>query len=93
MTKFLSKDGKFYMRDGKLLGYIPPPPKASLTPQTGITYTTGLPSDWNIMKEIGMAISEASDSINANTIAPIYVNNSDIWAYKITPGDTINVTS
>ena len=21
MTKFLSKDGKFYMRDGKLLGY------------------------------------------------------------------------
>lgn len=93
MTKFLSKDGKFYMRDGKLLGYTPPLPKASLTPQTGITYTTGLPSDWNIMKEIGMAISEASDSINANTIAPIYVNNSDIWAYKITPGDTINVTS
>lgn len=26
MTKFLSKDGKFYMRDGKLLGYTPPPP-------------------------------------------------------------------
>ena len=26
MTKFLSKDGKFYMRDGKLLGYIPPQP-------------------------------------------------------------------
>ena len=25
MTKFLSKDGKFYMRDGKLLGYTPPP--------------------------------------------------------------------
>lgn len=42
MTKFLSKDGKFYMRDGKLLGYTPPIPKASLTPQTGVTYTTGL---------------------------------------------------
>ena len=93
MTKFLSKDGKFYMRDGKLLGYNPPMPTASLTPKTGIIYTDGLPSDWNIMKEIGMAISEASDSINANTIAPIYVNNSDIWAYKITPGDTINVTN
>lgn len=32
MAKFLSKDGKFYMRDGKLLGYTPPMPKASLTP-------------------------------------------------------------
>lgn len=42
MTKFLSKDGKFYMRDGKLLGYTPPPPTASLTPQAGITYTSGL---------------------------------------------------
>lgn len=93
MAKFLSKDGKFYMREGKLLGYTPPPPKASLTPQNGITYTSGLPSDWNVMKEIAKAISEASDSINANTIAPIYVNNSNIWAYKITPGDTINVTS
>ena len=41
MAKFLSKDGKFYMRDGKLLGYTPPS-KASLTPQTGITYTSGL---------------------------------------------------
>lgn len=26
MAKFLSKDGKFYMREGKLLGYTPPPP-------------------------------------------------------------------
>ena len=93
MTKFLSKDGKFYMRDGKLLGYTPPPPKASLTPQMGITYTDGLPSDWNIMKEIGMAISEASESINANTTEPIYINNGSTWAYKITPGNTINVNN
>lgn len=42
MTKFLSKDGKFYMRDGKLLGYTPPIPQASLTPQAGITYINGL---------------------------------------------------
>lgn len=84
MAKFLSKDGKFYMREGKLLGYTPPP-KASLTPQTGITYTDGLPSDWNIMKEIGMAISEASENINANTTVPIYVNKENSWAYKITP--------
>ena len=91
MTKFLSKDGKFYMRDGKLLGYTPP--QASLTPQTGITYTDGLPSDWNIMKEIGMAISEASGNINANTTGTIYINKGNMWAYKITPGNTINVTN
>lgn len=31
MIKFLSKDGKFYMRDGKLLGYTPPlPPPSTL---------------------------------------------------------------
>lgn len=93
MAKFLSKDGKFYMRDGKLLGYTPPMPTASLTPKTGITYTDGLPSDWNIMKETAKAISEASDSINANTTAPIYVNKENSWAYKITPGDTITVNN
>ena len=93
MAKFLSKDGKFYMRDGKLLGYTPPMPTASLTPKIGITYTDGLPSDWNIMKEIGMAISEASNNINANTTAPIYVNKENSWAYKITPGNTINVNN
>lgn len=93
MAKFLSKDGKFYMWDGKLLGYTPPMPTASLTPKTGITYTDGLPSDWNIMKEIGMAISEASDSITANTTEPIYVKKENSWAYKITSGDTINVNN
>lgn len=30
MTKFLSKDGKFYMRNGKLLGYTPPPSSPTL---------------------------------------------------------------
>ena len=71
----------------------PPAPTASLTPQSGVTYTDGLPSDWNIMKEIAKAISEASDSINANTTEPIYVNKGRTWAYKITPGNTINVNN
>ena len=71
----------------------PPAPTASLTPQSGVTYTDGLPSDWNIMKEIAKAISEASDSINANTTEPIYVNKGNRWAYKITPGNTINVNN
>ena len=93
MAKFLSKDGKFYMQNGKLLRYIPLPPQASLTPQTGITYTDGLPNDWNIMKEIGMAISEASRNINVNTTESIYISKENTWAYKITPGDTINITN
>lgn len=69
-----------------------PGPKASLTPKSGVTYTDGLPSDWNTTKEIAKAISEASGSINANTTEPIYVNKENRWAYKITPGDTITVT-
>lgn len=71
----------------------PPAPTASLTPQSGVTYTDGLPSDWNIMKEIAKAISEASGSINTNTIGSVYVNNSNKWAYKITPGNTITVNN
>ena len=92
MSKFLSKDGKFYMRNGKLLQYTPPL-EASLTPKSGITYIAGLPNDWNTTKEIAKAISEASDSINANTTEPIYVNKKNSWAYKITPGDTITVNN
>ena len=68
-------------------------PKASLTPKSGVTYTSGLPNDWNTMKEIAKIISEASDSINANTTGSVYVNKGNMWAYKITPGNTINVTS
>ena len=66
---------------------------ASLTPQSGVTYTDGLPSNWNIMKEIAKAISEASDSINANTTGSVYVNKGNRWAYKITPGNTITVNN
>ena len=66
---------------------------ASTSPIDGISYVNGLPSDWNIIKEIAKAISEASDSINANTTGSIYVSKGVKWAYKITPGDTINVTS
>ena len=66
---------------------------AFTVPQTGISYVNGLPSDWNIMKEIGMAISEASGSISANTTGTIYINKGNMWAYKITPGNTINVNN
>ena len=64
---------------------------ATTSPVSGVSYVDGLPSDWYIMKEIGMAISEASGSINKNTTGSIYVNKENKWAYKITPGNTINV--
>lgn len=70
-----------------------PFPEASLTSKSGITYTDGLPNDWNIMKEIAKAISEASGSINANTTGSIYVSKGKMWAYKITPGNTITVNN
>ena len=79
--------------EGFYLMGVPPVPKASLTPKSGVTYTDGLPNDWNIMKEIAKAISKASDSINANTTGSVYINKGDMWAYKITPGDTINVNN
>ena len=65
----------------------------SITPVEGLSYVDGLPNDWNRIKEIAKIISEASDSINANTTGSIYVNNGNTWAYKITPGNTISVTS
>ena len=66
---------------------------ATTSPVSGVSYVDGLPDDWYIMKEIGMAISEAYGSINENTTGSIYVNKENKWAYKITPGDTINVNN
>ena len=66
---------------------------ATTSPVSGVSYVDGLPSDWYIMKEIGMAICEASGSINKNTTGSIYVNKENKWAYKITPGDTISVNN
>ena len=40
-----------------------------------------------------MAISEASGSISANTFGTIYINKGNMWAYKITIGDTISVNN
>ena len=68
-------------------------PQASTSPVDGLSYVDGLPNDWNTMKEIAKAISEASGSINANTTGSIYVSNGNTWAYKITPGNTINIAS
>ena len=65
----------------------------STSPMDGLAYVDGLPNDWNTIKEIAKAISEASDSINAYTTGSIYVGKGLTWAYKITPGNRINVTN
>ena len=66
---------------------------ATTSPIEGLSYTNGLPNNWDTIKEIAKVISETSNSINANTTGSVYVNNGNEWAYKITPGNTINVTS
>lgn len=89
MTKFLSKDGKFYMRDGKLLGYTPPPPKASLIPQTGITYTSGLSSiEPATLTMFSQAISNNADITNNTNI--VYVDYDDIHC-KIDVGSQVTI--
>ena len=89
MAKFLSKDGKFYMRDGKLLGYTPPPPKVSLTPQTGITYTSGLsgiePATLTILAKT--ISNNANITSNTNTV---YVDYDDIHC-KIDVGNQVTI--
>ena len=92
-TKVITAEGDYGVTEFKYVRVVVGGAIASTSPIDGISYTNGLPNDWNIMKEIAKAISEASDSINANTTGPIYVNKGNKWAYKITPGDTIDVTS
>ena len=89
MAKFLSKDGKFYMQNGKLLGYTPPPPKVSLTPQTGITYTSGLsgiePATLTILAKT--ISNNANITSNTNTV---YVDYDDIHC-KIDVGNQVTI--
>lgn len=90
-TKVITANGSYDVTEFKnvsvIIGNF-----ASTSPIDGLSYTDGLPNDWNTMKEIAKIISEASNSINANTTGSIYVNKGAL-AYKITPGNTINVTS
>ena len=91
-TKLINVNGVYDVTEFKYVR-VKIVPIATTSPVDGISYTNGLPNDWNIIKEIGMAISEASDIINANTTGSVYVFKGEMWAYKITPGDIINVTS
>ena len=55
-----------------------PTVSASLTSKSGVTYTDGLPSDWNIMKEIGMAAYTAADNGKVRGV----VESKLAWATK-----------
>ena len=91
-TKVITAEGVYDVTEFKNVSVIIGT-YVSITPVEGLSYVDGLPNDWNRIKEIAKIISEASDSINANTTGSIYVNNGNTWAYKITPGNTISVTS
>lgn len=91
-TKVITAEGSYDVTEFKNIRVIIGT-YVSITPVEGLSYVDGLPNDWNRIKEIAKIISEASDSINANTTGSVYVNNGNTWAYKITPGNTISVTS
>ena len=91
-TKVITANGSYDVTEFKTVR-VRIVPLATTSPVSGVSYVNGLPSDWNIMKEIAKIISEASNSINANTTGSIYVSKGNTWAYKITPGDTINVNN
>ena len=92
-TKVITANGVYNVAEFKNVRVRVGAAYATISPVDGITYVDGLPNDWNIIKEIAKAISEASDSINANTTGSAYVSKGNTWAYKITPGDTISITS
>ena len=91
-TKVITAEGRYDVTEFKNIR-VTIGTYVSITPVEGLSYVDGLPNDWNRIKEIAKIISEASDSINANTTGSVYVNNGNTWAYKITPGNTISVTS
>ena len=91
-TRTIIAEGTYDVTEFKNVRVILVEDSVRTSPIEGLSYVDGLPNDWNTMKEIAKMISGASGSINANTTGSIYVNKGAL-AYKITPGDTISVTS
>ena len=91
-TKIITANGNYDVTNFKkvnvIIGNF-----ASTSPIEGLSYTNGLPNNWDTIKEIAKVISETSNSINANTTGSVYVNKGNAWAYKITPGNTITVNN
>ena len=92
-TKSITANGDYDVAEFKSVKVIIFEDGARTSPIDGLSYIDGLPNNWNTMKEIAKMISEASESINSNTTGSVYVNKGSTWAYKITPGNTINIAS
>ena len=76
MTKFLSKDGKFYMRDGKLLGYIPPMPEKGKTLNEYTWAEIRKISDANLATEYGFKPGDTKSIPISGTIGNTTVNQT-----------------
>ena len=99
MTKFLSKDGKFYMREGKLLGYTLPPPllkgdliKLDLDGNGNKTYRV-LGINGNVAKLLGMSDISTSQKYNATSKTGTFTNGTTGQLYAGSDLDTyLNTT-
>ena len=76
MTKFLSKDGKFYMRDGKLLGYTPPMPEKGKTLNEYTWAEIRKISDANLATEYGFKPGDTKSITISGTIGNTTVNQT-----------------
>lgn len=76
MTKFLSKDGKFYMRDGKLLGYTPPMPEKGKTLNEYTWAEIRKISDANLATEYGFKPGDTKSITINGTIGNTTVNQT-----------------
>ena len=86
MAKFLSKDGKFYMRDGKLLGYTPMPEKGKkLNEYTWAEISRISLADKAV--EYGFKVGDAKEVTLNGTVgygsSKRTFNNQKYWVYII----------
>lgn len=99
MAKFLSKDGKFYMREGKWLGYTPPPIatkgdliKLDLDGNGDKTYRVLSIND-KIAKVLGMSDISTSQKYNATDKVGTFTNGTTGQLYAGSDLDTyLNTT-
>lgn len=99
MAKFLSKDGKFYMREGKLLGYTPMlmPAKGDLIKLdldgNGDKQYRVLGINGNVAKVLGMSDISTSQKYNATSKTGTFTNGSTGQLYAGSDLDTyLNTT-
>ena len=71
-TKIITAEGDYDVTEFKTVRVMIVEDSARLSPIEGLSYTAGLPNDWNRIKEIAKMISEASNSISTTTFVSRY---------------------